>query len=716
MKKIELLSPAGNKESLKAAIYAGCDAVYLGGKHFGARNYAENFNLEELEEAVNLAHLYGVKVYITVNTIVYEEEVTSFLKYIENLVNIHVDALIMQDLGMIDLVKQTYQNIEIHASTQMNIHSLDGVHFIESLGIKRVVLARETNIKEIKKIKEKSNIEIEVFAHGALCMGYSGECLMSYFVGKRSGNRGMCAGTCRQKYELRDINMKYLDKGYLLSMKDLNVLENLDTLIEHGIDSLKIEGRMKKPSYIFFITSIYRKAIDSYYQTGKINITKEDIKNITLLYNRMFTKGYILNEKREEVVNTYKPNHMGIPLGKIEKVDEKRIWIHLEEDLNMQDGIRILNEKEDQGFLITQMKENGKEVKYAKKGFTIEIKKRLPIKKGDTVIKTTDAKLEKQIEEQIKQKTRRIEIKGKITIQENKKITLSVKDQIHYIEVESKEKIEKAKKRITTKDEVLKQLNKLGNTPYIWNQLEIKLEEGLFIPNILLNTIRREAIEAINKKRLERPNLIKGIYEKEVPNFSKEQKKGASFFYPIEEKEKQNYDYVYTIDKKENTLYQLPRIVEDYQKYKTEKEVLVSEVGALSYFPNKNTDFTFRVVNSYTLAYLHNIGVKRVTLSYELNEKQIQNIINAYQKRYKQNPNVEVIVYGYEDAMITKHNLLSPYNIKEAYLIDKYKNKYYIKENRNYTTIYHYQKMDDKPYERYYHYGVNAIRFLYIKK
>lgn len=715
MKKVELLSPAGSKEALKAAIYGGCDAVYIGGKHFGARNYAENFTIEELEEAVSFAHTYDVKVYITVNTIIYEKEVPSFLTYIEKLVNIHIDALIMQDVGMIDLVKQIYPDLEIHASTQMNIHSLDGVRFIESLGIKRVVLARETDIDTIQKIKKNSTIEIEVFGHGALCMGYSGQCLMSYLIGKRSGNRGMCAGSCRQKYELRDSKGTLLNEGYLLSMKDLNVSAHLDILLSLGIDSIKIEGRMRKPSYIYFITSLYRKIIDNYYQTGKITITKEEIRKIYALYNRMFTKGYILKEKNENIIHPYRPGHMGTKLGIIEKVKPKRIWIRLEEDVHIGDGIRILSKKEDQGFTITQMKEKNEPVQSAKKNALIEINKSFAVQKGDRVIKTTDIQLEKEIENQIKKPNRKVEIIGKVIIKENQKMVLSLTDGKNSIEVKSKETIEKARKEGTTKEEIQKQLHKLGNTPFHMTKLEIEKDPKVFVPSSQLNILRREATSLLQNQRLQRKTCKKGKYERIVPSFPIEQKKGASFFYNATEEEKKSYDYIYSVHPEGKDGYQLPRIVEDYQKYQTKKEVIISEVGALAHFSNKNTDASFHVVNSYTLAYLHAIGVKRVTLSYEVTDAQIKHIIDAYKKRYQANPNVEVIVYGYQEAMITKQHILS-YHQKEGYLIDKYKNKYYIKNMGNYHSIYHYQKKEEKEYQRYYSYGVNAVRFLYIKK
>src|SRR5574344_1568345 len=226
MKKPELLAPAGNYELLVAAIQAGCDAVYLGGNHFGARAFSNNFTDEEIVKAINYAHLYGVKIYVTCNTLIYDDEVESFISFIEFLYKNNVDAVLIQDVGMFDLVHQTFPDLEIHASTQMHIHNLDGVELMQKLGVKRVVIARETSYDTIQKIKNKCNMPIEVFVHGALCISYSGQCLMSYLNGGRSGNRGECAGTCRLPYQVIDGNKKINCEGdFPLSTKDLNTLE-----------------------------------------------------------------------------------------------------------------------------------------------------------------------------------------------------------------------------------------------------------------------------------------------------------------------------------------------------------------------------------------------------------------------------------------------------------------------------------------------------------
>ena len=289
MKKPELLSPAGNMECLKAAIEAGCDAVYLGGYKFGARTFAGNFTNEEMIEAVNYAHLYGVKIYVTVNTLIYENEVEEFMEYIYFLYRINVDALIIQDIGMFDLIRKTYPNFELHASTQMHLHNIEGIKLLDKLGVNRCVIARETDFNTIKNIKENINMPLEVFVHGALCISYSGQCLMSSLIGGRSGNRGSCAGSCRLRYDFINNNKKINKDDYILSTKDLNSLENIGKLIDIGVDSFKLEGRMKSPQYVYTVTKLYRKAIDSYLETGKVFIDNKELNNLRKIFNRKFT-------------------------------------------------------------------------------------------------------------------------------------------------------------------------------------------------------------------------------------------------------------------------------------------------------------------------------------------------------------------------------------------------------------------------------------------
>ncbi len=274
-KKLELLAPVGSFESLKAAVQNGANAVYLGGKEFSARASANNFDREELKEAVRYAHIRGTRVFVTVNTLIKQDEKEAFLEYIKFLHNEEIDALIIQDIGMASMIKKELPDFELHASTQMSAHSLEDVLYLEKIGFSRVVLARELNVDELKYITDNSNVDIEVFVHGALCVCYSGQCLMSSVLGTRSGNRGRCAQPCRQKYQLYNIEEdSYVetDGQYLLSPRDLNTIENIGAIIDSNILSLKIEGRMKRPEYVATVVSAYRDAIVNYIENNESNI------------------------------------------------------------------------------------------------------------------------------------------------------------------------------------------------------------------------------------------------------------------------------------------------------------------------------------------------------------------------------------------------------------------------------------------------------------
>lgn len=258
IKKPELLSPVGSFETLIAAVANGADAVYLGGKNFSARQYASNFDDQELIKALEYCHLQGVKVYVTINTLLKENELKQILEYMIFLYNIGVDAFIIQDFGLLKVLQSIMPRVPIQSSTQMTIHSLEGVKLLEEQGFYRVVLARELTLGEIEDIVEKSNVEIKVFNHGALCISYSGQCLMSSIIGGRSGNRGRCAQPCRKKYRLVDLKTQRQVKnaeGFLLSPKDLNTIEQIQYLIDSGVHSFKIEGRMKRPEYVAIVTA-----------------------------------------------------------------------------------------------------------------------------------------------------------------------------------------------------------------------------------------------------------------------------------------------------------------------------------------------------------------------------------------------------------------------------------------------------------------------------
>ena len=320
MNKVELLAPAGNFEALLAVINAGADAVYLSGKSFGARAYADNFNDDELISAIEVAHLFGVKVYLTVNTLLKEREKNALIEFLTPLASAGLDAVIVQDLGVIMLINKHFPNLLIHASTQMSLISFGAVNCLKNFNVTRIVPARESSLAELHEIKKQTGIEIESFIHGAMCYCYSGQCLFSSFLGGRSGNRGRCAQPCRLVYQYinsHDENYPY-DKEYShveeypLSMKDMCTINILQKLIESGIDSFKIEGRMKKSVYAAGVTSIYRKYIDMYYESGKCEVSSDDMNILRSLYIRTdVSEGYYEKHNGRTMITMSSPAYSG---------------------------------------------------------------------------------------------------------------------------------------------------------------------------------------------------------------------------------------------------------------------------------------------------------------------------------------------------------------------------------------------------------------------
>ena len=703
MKRIELLSPAGNMDSLIAAVQAGCDAVYLGGTLFGARAFAGNFNDDEIIEAIKYCHLYGVKVYVTTNILIYEHEVDKFLKYIEFLHRHNVDAVLIQDLGMLDLVHKTFPNLECHASTQMHIHNLDGVIMANKLGCKRVVLARETPISLVKEIKEKVNVDLEIFAHGALCVSYSGQCLFSSLIGNRSGNRGSCVGSCRLPYKIVNNHNKTLNNGdYPLSMKDLNTLEYLDELIEAGVSSLKIEGRMKSPEYVYTVTKLYRMAIDSYYETGKVKIDEEEINNLQKLFSSGFTKGYLFNEEIDHILNTNRPNHQGIYIGKVIDYKNSFVTVRLTEDVSINDGIRIVLDNDDYGTVLNEFYIDKKLVKEARNGDTISFKVNKLIPKNSKVLLTKDSKLINKIDEVIKTNPRKVGITALIKLNKNKPMEMVVTDYTNSIKVLG-DIVEESKSHPTTEEEVLEKMNKLSDTVYIFDNIRVDIDNDVFIPFKKLNDIRHKLFKELDKARLYEKEFIKEKYSIELNDYPQEELKSVL----VNSENNDNYDIVYSENIKDK-IYKIPKVIFDYSKFDSDKEYLVGEIGAFNRLKKISCDYSFNVVNSYTVALLHSLGANRITLSLELTPKQIENIVNSYSKRYNKNPNLEVIVSGYREVMTLKTNLNKLYKDENLYLVDRFNNRYRIRERDNITYIYEHKKFIDK--YNYYKLGINVLR------
>ena len=325
--KVELLAPAGNKEAFLGAIHAGADAVYLAGNKYGARAYADNFSEEELLFCIRYAHIWGKKVYMTVNTLLKEWEMSDLYDYLLPYYEAGLDACIVQDLGVFQYIKEHFPSMEIHVSTQMTITGAYGAAFLKELGATRLVPARELSLEEIRHIKKQTGLEVETFIHGAMCYCYSGQCLFSSILGGRSGNRGKCAQPCRLPYSV-DIDGEKSDECYPLSLKDMCMIEHLDALLEAGIDSFKIEGRMKKPEYAAGVTAIYRKYIDDKKKNpkNKLKIEKTDLENLSRLYIRSERQdGYYFKQNGADMITLQSPAYSGSDDRLIKSIREKYI-------------------------------------------------------------------------------------------------------------------------------------------------------------------------------------------------------------------------------------------------------------------------------------------------------------------------------------------------------------------------------------------------------
>jgi putative protease len=511
-KKPELLAPAGGVEALIAAVENGADAVYLGARAFSARGYASNFSEEELEEAIDYAHLRGVKVYVTVNTLLKDGEVESALKLLCDLREIGADAIIVQDLGLISLVGRYLPDLPLHASTQLTLHNSEGVEFVKKLGIKRAVLSRESSLEDLKLIKGKSGTELEVFIHGALCISYSGQCLLSSLIGGRSGNRGYCAQPCRKKYRLYCDGKPIKTNGsYLLSPKDLNTSSGLGALIEAGIESFKIEGRMKRPEYVAGVVRIYRRLIDRYLEhPAGYFVSQEERETLTQLFNRDFTQGYFFKNPRAELMSRENPHNRGIPAGTVIGYDRRlnRVRVKLSCPIRLGDGIMVENAQtrsEDKGKIVSSMYTEKGPVYSAGKGEIIELPLDSRALSGSTVYRTHD----KRLMDSLKKESESGSLKTKIpvfvtvTVISGKPVRLEMKDRdSNAVTIESEYLVEKADKQLTSKAQIEKQLSKLGNTLFEAVEFSVNMEGDIFVPMGQLNELRTKAILQLENLRI----------------------------------------------------------------------------------------------------------------------------------------------------------------------------------------------------------------------
>lgn len=509
---INLLSPVGDFESLKAAVQNGANSVYFGANLFSARAFASNFNEQGLKKAIEYAKLRGVKTNLTLNTLIKDSEFLEALNLAKKAYEFGIDAIIVQDLGLGTKLIKLFPDLPIHASTQMTVHNLNGALELENLGFKRVVLSRELSTNEIEYICKNTNIEVECFAHGALCISYSGQCLFSSMIGGRSGNRGKCAQPCRLPYELLE-NDKKINSGYLLSTRDLCGLDYIPFFAKAGVSCLKIEGRMKSSEYVATVTRIYRKYIDLALSNEPYLIDEKDRKELMQVFNRgMSSSGHLDDEPNRKLVYKEKPNNMGLYLGIVQKYNKSKgyITLKLREPVEVGDTVSLQNETG--SYTISELMENGKNISQTKIGQTVTIgRMKGNISVGDKIYKMSSKQLSIKAKESYQKENRKIPLNCHITIHKNEPISIQVTTansipiyknlniccKLDYIPLE-------AKNKPLEKQTVIEQISKTSSTPYEFKNIEIDLEENTFLPKLsILNELRRTALENVENYALE---------------------------------------------------------------------------------------------------------------------------------------------------------------------------------------------------------------------
>ena len=510
----ELLAPVGSKEHLKVAINAGASAVYLSGKNYGARKFADNFTLDEIEDAINTAHMHNVKVYVTVNTIIKESELENVMNYLSRLYSMGADAVLVQDLGLIELINKHLPNLKIHASTQLTCENQLKLNYLEGKGVKRVVLPREMRKEEIKNLK--TNMELEIFVHGALCYSYSGQCLMSSFKGGRSGNRGTCAQPCRQKYSIQGIKRP----DYYLSPCDLSLYTRLREIAEMDIRSIKIEGRMRSKEYLAIVVSSYRKALNKL-KSGKTASSEE----ISLVFNRGLSEGQFSNNSKRSI----RAGHIGLKIGRVIKSGKNQLAIRLNDSITTiperGDGLLIVKNDNDYGFEISQdplittlnhfKKGKNKQVKdLTRKDKVLVVKKVWQNRDADFNLNESEAYLTKR--NRLAKKVKEIENRGSSYVKSKLILTFSIKNKFPLLkgrltlanrkeitaEVTGNTPFEKPLKKSVSADTIKKQLLKLDKYPFEITQVNINYDGTLFIPISKINELRRNLLEKLENEAI----------------------------------------------------------------------------------------------------------------------------------------------------------------------------------------------------------------------
>lgn len=509
---VEILAPAGSYDCFRAAIAAGADAVYAGGSRFGARAYADNFSGDELIQAIEEAHLFGKRLYLTVNTLLKDRETEELDGYLRPLYERGLDAVIVQDAGVLQYIRERFPGLEIHASTQMTITGYPGASFLEEAGVKRVVPARELSLDEIRQIRQNTNMEIECFVHGALCYCYSGQCLLSSMIGGRSGNRGQCAQPCRLPWTVSG------RQKYYMSLKDMCALELIPDLVDAGIDSFKIEGRMKKPEYVAAVTSVYRRYTDLYLEKGRegFRVAAEDREMLMDLYNRGGSHtGYYRQHNGSGMLSPDRPNHAGVPALKVERCRGRKIEGTALTDINPGDVIETGKGKKNNYTAGCRIKKGDTISFLLQKGVAAEPGAILPRIRNESLIQSLRQKyLEGNLQ---------AGVEGRLILACSQPAVLEVSCRGCSFSAHSSCNVQKAENRPLDAEQVKKRLAKTGGTDFCFRTLEICMDGDVFLPVQELNQMRRTALDGLRQKLISAFYRADGKENRSVLNKNKDE-------------------------------------------------------------------------------------------------------------------------------------------------------------------------------------------------
>lgn len=662
--KYELLAPAGDMAALKAAVSAGANAVYLGYDEFSARAKAKNFNKEELREAINYAHLRDVKIYVTFNILIADFEIKRAMERVKMLYDLGVDALILQDLGIAREIRKNFPDFEVHASTQMAVNNFYGAKFLKEMGFSRVVLARETPLFELEKIKEL-DIDVETFIHGALCVSYSGECLMSSMIGGKSGNRGECAQACRKSYEILDFDKNKIGKRlYYISPKDLNTLDDVAKIINSGGYSLKIEGRMKNPEYVYTVVSSYKKSLEN-------KLSQEDKDDTEQVFNRGFTKGLFNGDFGNDFISSDRPDNRGIEIGKVIDARKNYAKVIFDEDVFEGDGLEFISNSGRFGMRSNSFYE-------ANIPHEINLFK-VPIL-NSKINRTFSKKLYEKVDEKIENFDYKRELDIDLRIKIGKRPLIKVKSGDLSGNFELDRVVEVAKKSGLDRDRVIENISKTGDSIFRVKNIDLDLDDNAFLPISAINELRREATKILEDKILngsiDRFEIENNLENKKFEKQNKDKKSKIKVFFnkfkdlenstlkDIDEiiirakdlekfnKKFKNREVSIYLDKF-YSYYELEKLREYILKNQNVRGIWINNLSEYYIFKDDgleiNGDIGINVFNRLTSDFFRDLGLKSITLSPELNSSQIQKIVN------KNDTELNLISYGRLPVMTMKH-------------------------------------------------------------